>query len=110
MENRGVNYLADIKIGKKLKALRKAKNYTAAELAEKVDVSQAYISKIENDKASPNLEMLNKILIELDSNLQLFFSCDDPNPQEDMIKVFQQVKALKPEVREKLIDLLEEIK
>lgn len=93
-----------------MRALRRAKNYTTVQLAEKVNVSQAYISKIENDKASPNLEMLNRIVKALDSDLHSFFSCDQPEPSEELVKLFQYVKSLKPEIREKLIELLEEIK
>jgi len=42
-----------IKIGEKLRALRKSKGLTTNELAEKVNVSQSYISRFENNRAIP---------------------------------------------------------
>ncbi|MBN6206729.1 helix-turn-helix transcriptional regulator [Ralstonia pickettii] len=100
--------MKNIKLGSKLKAIRKSKNYTAMELAEKVNVSQAYISKIENDKASPNLEMLNKVLEAMDSDIYTFFSYNELDTHDDeFIRFYESFKSVKPEVRMKVIELLE---
>lgn len=77
------------------------------ELAEKVNVSQAYISKIENDKASPNLEMLNKVLEALDSDIYTFFSYSELDTNDEFIRFYESFKSVKPEVRTKVIELLE---
>lgn len=62
------------KIGSQLKALRKAKNLTTQELADKVSISQSYISRFENNRAIPDIDMLERILMALGSDLSSFFS------------------------------------
>jgi transcriptional regulator with XRE-family HTH domain len=53
-----VDYLA---IGQRIKRARKAKGYTQEKLAEKLDISIVYVSKIENGKTKLNLEMLFRL-------------------------------------------------
>lgn len=102
--------MEEIKLGSKLQALRKAKNYTAMELAEKINVSQAYISKIENDKASPNLEMLSRILHALDSDVYTFFAHSKMEISEEFMRFYESFRAVSPEVRGKVMELLELIR
>ncbi|MDX8288865.1 helix-turn-helix transcriptional regulator [Metabacillus indicus] len=47
--------------GFKLKEIRKERNFTQEELAEVVNVSGSYISKIENGEQMPSMKVLNKI-------------------------------------------------
>jgi XRE family transcriptional regulator, master regulator for biofilm formation len=48
--------------GKRIKQYRKARGLTQEELGEKVGgVSKSFISKLENEKTDPSLEMLSKI-------------------------------------------------
>jgi XRE family transcriptional regulator, master regulator for biofilm formation len=48
--------------GKRIKNYRKARGLTQEELGEKVGgVSKSFISKLENEKTDPSLEMLSKI-------------------------------------------------
>jgi transcriptional regulator with XRE-family HTH domain len=50
-----------IEIGQKILALRKNCNVKQAVLAEKIGVSQAEISQIENGKTNPSLSSLSRI-------------------------------------------------
>ena len=43
-------------IGYKLRNLRRIKNFTQEELAERTDLSKGYISQIESQHASPSIE------------------------------------------------------
>ncbi|MCO7054288.1 helix-turn-helix domain-containing protein, partial [Staphylococcus epidermidis] len=43
-------------IGYKLRNLRRIKNLTQEELAERTDLSKGYISQIESNHASPSME------------------------------------------------------
>ncbi|MFW2630150.1 helix-turn-helix domain-containing protein, partial [Staphylococcus aureus] len=43
-------------IGNKIKNLRRIKNLTQEELAERTDLSKGYISQIESEHASPSME------------------------------------------------------
>ena len=51
-----------MQIGYKLKNLRRQKNLTQEELAERTDLSKGYISQIESEYASPSMETFLNIL------------------------------------------------
>lgn len=93
-------------IGARLKALRKAKGFTTQEIADKTNVSQSYISRFENGRAVPNIDMLENILHALDTNLSTFFSEDFQESSEDLIQLIDTVKTLSPEARIKLNEFL----
>lgn len=97
-------------IGARLRALRKAKGFTTQEIADKVNVSQSYISRFENGRAIPNIDMLESILQALDTNLSTFFSEDLQEDSEDLIQLIDTVKTLSPEARVKLNEFLQIMK
>ncbi|MCJ7842351.1 helix-turn-helix domain-containing protein [Lederbergia sp. NSJ-179] len=94
------------KIGDKLRTLRKAKRLTAQDLADKVNISQSYISRFENNRAIPDIEMLERILIALDSDLATFFSSELDNTPPDLVQLINTVKTLSPAARIKLNEFL----
>jgi len=94
------------KIGNQLKALRKAKNLTTQELADKVSISQSYLSRFENGRANPDIEMLESILTALGTNLSSFFASELEDMPEDLIQLLDTVKKLSPEARRKLNEFL----
>lgn len=49
-------------IGNKIKNLRRIKNLTQEELAERTDLSKGYISQIESEHASPSMETFLNII------------------------------------------------
>lgn len=49
------------KIGKNLKKIRKEKQLTQVELAEKAKISSNYYARIERDEENPSLEVLKDI-------------------------------------------------
>jgi|SRR5699024_4107253 len=100
----------DNNIGAKLKMLRKAKGFTTQEVANKVNVSQSYISRFENGRAIPDIDMLEKILAVLETNLSTFFSEDFQEVSEDLFQLIDTVKTLSPEARVKLNEFLKIMK
>jgi transcriptional regulator with XRE-family HTH domain len=56
--------------GKKLQQIRKSKNLTQAALAEKADVNEKHISKIETGVYFPTYSTLSKVLQALDLNIE----------------------------------------
>jgi len=49
-------------IGQQIKKLREARGLTQVELADKVEVAQAYVSALENgSRKNPSLELLRKL-------------------------------------------------
>ncbi len=63
-----------VRIGEKIKSLRKASDLTQAELADRAQLTRGFISQIENDQSSINLEYLADILEVLGVTLAEFFS------------------------------------
>ena len=53
--------MSSIKIGEKIKAKRKERNLTQEELANKLFVSKAAVSKWENEESYPDITMLPRI-------------------------------------------------
>lgn len=47
-------------IGEALRLLRIFNGYKSAELAQKLEISQSYVSEIENSKKQPTMEILDK--------------------------------------------------
>ncbi|MBK3947158.1 helix-turn-helix domain-containing protein, partial [Staphylococcus haemolyticus] len=62
-----------MQIGNKLRNLRRIKNLTQEELAERTDLSKGYISQIESQHASPSMETFLNILEVLGTSPSDFF-------------------------------------
>ncbi|MCF6263879.1 MAG: helix-turn-helix domain-containing protein [Xanthomonadales bacterium] len=54
-----------MKLGEKIKLLRTEKSLTQPELADKAGIEQSYLSKLENDKAVPSFDIINRISMAL---------------------------------------------
>lgn len=62
-------------VGEALRLLRIFNGYKSAELAEKLEISQSYVSEIENNKKQPTMDILDKYATVFDmkkSTLLLF--------------------------------------
>lgn len=60
-------------IGLKLRNLRKIKQLTQEELAERTDLSKGYISQIESGQSSPSMETFLQLLEVLGTSPETFF-------------------------------------
>lgn len=60
-------------IGHALRELRRRKNVTQAELAARSDISQAYLSQVENNKKDATLTTLERISVALGVPLAVLF-------------------------------------
>lgn len=76
-----------IQIGKRIRAARKAKGMTQAQLAEAVSMHEKHISKIEAGKFHPTYENMCKIFKVL--NMELFTSsvCNNTPLEENKVKI-----------------------
>lgn len=92
--------------GERLRTLRKARGLTTQQLADKVAVSQSYISRFENNRAVPDIELLGKILLALDSDLATFFSKEREDSSIELIQLIETIKSLTPEAQIKLNEFL----
>jgi transcriptional regulator with XRE-family HTH domain len=68
---------AEIQVGRKIKEARRARDLKLRELAERSDVSESLISKIENGKARPSISSLHRIAAALNINLSWFFNTEE---------------------------------
>lgn len=86
------------KIGKFISKLRKQKNMTQEQLAEKLGVSNKSISRWENGKTMPDYSLLKDICTELDTNINELMSGEKIDNENYIIKaeenLFLQKKRL----------------
>jgi transcriptional regulator with XRE-family HTH domain len=66
--------IPDIQLGRKIRQARTGKNMRLRDLAERCELSESLLSKLENDKAVPSLASLHRIATALDTNVSWFFS------------------------------------
>lgn len=108
-----------VDIGKRLKKFREQKNLTQLQLAEKVDVSDANISQIENRHYPPVLNTIIRICEELDIPPYELFITDEQkeelqNVPDIIIKIWNEINQLPPDKQDWLIshcsDLVRQIK
>ena len=76
-------------IGKNLNALRKERGLSQSQLADKIDISTEFISRVERGASAPSLKSLKKIADALEVKMGVFF--DDP---EDMDSWNIEIEAL----------------
>jgi len=72
-------------LGKVISDLRKKKNLTQLELAEKCKMTQAYLSHIENNKKDPHITTLKEIskALEIPLPIIFFLSMDEDDVPDD---------------------------
>lgn len=99
-------------IGKKIKELRKGKDYTLDELADRAESSKSYIWELENkNPPRPSAQKLAKIAKALDVTMDYFI--DDDVTEEDATdqRFYRKYRKMDPDVKEKIrkmIDLWDE--
>ena len=100
-------------IGEALRLLRILNGYKSAELAEKLEISQSYVSEIENSRKQPTMDILDKYGAVFDmkkSTLLLFAESleEDHQAEKDkkqrvawagmkLLNILEQVGKLKDE-------------
>ena len=65
------------RLGLRLRLARRLRGMTLKRLAERAGCSESLLSKIENDKASPSLPMLHRLVEALDTNIGWMFDESD---------------------------------
>lgn len=71
-------------IGKRIRRARQGKGMTQEDLAERLDVSNAYVSKIERGKTTVNLETISKISVLLEQPSQYILTGTDQSSADYM--------------------------
>jgi len=77
-----------MKLGDKIKQLRNDAGLTQPELAEKSQIEQSYLSKLENEKGSPSFDVIEKIANAFDlTGLALIESLDISYIQQELTHI-----------------------
>lgn len=85
-------------VGHKIKCLRKEHNMTTKELADKCNISQPVISKLENGNRIPDVPTLQKICNVFDITLSDFFANNASETIDNSLKeLLDSAKSLTPE-------------
>jgi len=85
-------------IGSRIKQARLAKNYTQEDLAEKIDISVAFLSRVERGNSHINLKRLNQICNLLDVSESYVLTGASSNSQNYLDKEFAELlKNCSPE-------------
>ena len=82
-------------IGRKIKSFRKKRGLTQAELAEKIDLSEKHISKIEASIHVPSLSAFFKIAEALEIGMEELIKCIFDSTDEEIKLILSVVKCLK---------------
>ena len=100
--------MADYKlIGSRLKVEREAKHLTQEAVAEQSDITTVYLSKIENGRVHPTLNILSAICTVIDCDIDTILlnsSSEASNYQsEQLVQLFH---ACSPEIKPIALELL----
>jgi len=78
----------------KIREIRKTENLTVAALAEKVGVSESYISQLERGLADPSVSLLRRLAAALQVSVSTFF--DDEGAEPIVTRLEEREKTVAP--------------
>jgi len=78
-------------IGKRIKEIRRSKNLSQEQLAEKADINAKYLSRIERGTENPTLDMLIKLSIALDVEMWEIFDFGHIKSHKELKGYFQSL-------------------
>lgn len=97
----------NIKIGEKIKSLRKKTDVTQDKFAEYLGITPQAISRWENGTAYPDIEMIPAIANFFDISTDELFGLDKNKNQEKINKIYEQLNELSPKgLHNKKIEIL----
>ena len=73
------NRFVEVKIGRRLQHARLVRKLRLRELAELLNCSESFLSKVENDKVRPSLSMLHRMVSILEINIATLFAEEEDN-------------------------------
>jgi len=95
-----------IGIAERITALRKSKNWSQTDLAERISVSRVIVGKYEKGDALPSIEIAKRMADAFGVSLD-YLAGDGQNASFDKrtLKLVNEIEALEPEVKERLLYL-----
>ena len=78
-------------LGRRIKEVRKARGMTQEALAERIEMSPQYLSRIEGGSQSPSVEMLTKLADSLEVEVWEIFDFGDPGTAKELREAVRKV-------------------
>jgi len=82
------------RLGNRIRKLRNQAGLTQAQLAERVEISDEFLSRMERGLKSPSLETANRIADALGVTLAVLFDFDAPAPDGEKEELLEGLKSL----------------
>jgi len=97
-------------IGTKIIELRKTKNWSQADLADKIEVSRVIVGKYERNDALPSVEIAKKMADAFGVSLDfLFGEGQNAHYNKKTLQIIEDIEALEPNTKDKLYFLVNAI-
>lgn len=94
-------------IGARVSSKRKEQRFTQEALAQKLGISTAYVSQLENGQRKPSYSLLIKLSSELDTPISYFLGSEDDSLREPSTQLIHTaIRYLSAEEKTKLIEYL----
>src|SRR5262245_66503146 len=95
-------------VGSRIRALRKDRDLTQADLASRIGIQQSDLCRMENGEYKVSLETLFRILSVFEMNIAEFFHEDLTGMIKDRdAEVLRQVHRLSPKSQEEILDYIQ---
>ena len=94
-------------VGSRIRALRKDRDLTQADLAGRIGIQQSDLCRMENGEYKVSLETLFRILSVFEMNIAEFFHEDVPGAIRDRdAEILRQYHRLSPRSQEEILDFM----
>ena len=94
-------------IGSKITELRKAQNWSQADLADKIQVSRVIVGKYERNEAAPSIDIAKKIADAFGISLDyLVGEGQNARYNKKTLQIIEDIEALEPDTQDKLYFLV----
>ncbi len=97
-------------IGQRIKVKRREMNMTQEELAEKLDISVEYTSRVERGSVSASFQLFEKVCTVLNiSEEELYFGKNEVYHDEKILSAFKNLPLEKQYAAIKIIEIISEL-
>lgn len=96
------------RIGKIIKTYRKKKGYTQFQMAEKIGVSEFYISALETGNRKPGRNTLIKLSNEMNMPIEALLELEtNQSIKYEAEEIYNKISSLSPELQKKIINIID---
>lgn len=92
-------------IGGKIIELRKTKNWSQADLANRIEVSRVIVGKYERNEVSPSIDIAKKIADTFDVSLDYLVGGVNSKYSTQTLQLIENIEMLEPSIKDKLFFL-----